>query len=86
MQIQANELTNEVDAFLFWVGSQYLRKLVLSCRITALPGIVFGLKVHSEHFPQDVRDGSRRTIACSGARAARSFRLPLTPLRAPADA
>ena len=28
----------------------------------------------------------RPTSACSGARAARSFRLPLTPLRAPADA
>ena len=28
----------------------------------------------------------RPTSACSGARAARSFRLPLTPSRAPADA
>ena len=28
----------------------------------------------------------RPTSACSGARAAKSFRLPLTPLRAPADA
>ena len=30
--------------------------------------------------------GRSPTSACSGARAARSFRLPLTPSRAPADA
>ena len=33
-----------------------------------------------------LRPQCRRTSACSGARAARSFRLPLTPSRAPADA
>ena len=38
-------------------------------------------------FDREVRSpGRRRTSACSGARAARSFRLPLTPSRAPADA
>ena len=59
------------------------------CTLHAIHGIMpprVGLLARSSDIPMPLSPLGRRTIACSGARAARSFRLPLTPSRAPADA